>query len=143
MSKSGRIGTAAETLVVTVAQRNGFPYAKRVRLKGAKDCGDVHLGDGLDTIIEVKGGKQCTKLSPAKMNGWLSETREEATNSGAQIAFLVTQRAGYGLVNGERWLAHVPNEYWGALTGEIILEDYMTTELGYVLNLVKEYHYGK
>jgi hypothetical protein len=67
-NKSKSIGTKAESIVVEVAKRNGFPFARRSTLSGALDKGDVHLGDGTSTIIEVKGGKQCVSLTPAKKN---------------------------------------------------------------------------
>jgi hypothetical protein len=138
-NKPKMIGTRAETLVVTVARRNGFHYARRNTLAGALDVGDIHLGDGTDTIIEVKGGKQCVNLQPAKMAKWIAETRAEAKNANARIAFLVTQRAGYGLGNGEKWYAHIPWEYYEEMAVIRPPGEYVTLELGDALRLVKDY----
>jgi hypothetical protein len=122
-----QIGTRAETIVLKVCQRNGFPYARRNALQGAKDCGDIHLGDGTDTIIEVKGGKQCQKLTPAKMDLWMKQTRAEIVNAGARFGFLVTQVAGYGEKSAEKWLAHIPAELTGTHWDHEV--NYVTTDL--------------
>lgn len=133
------IGTRAETIVVKVAQRNGFPYARRNVLAGVLDKGDVHLGDGTDTIIEVKGGKQCENLTLGKMTKWIAETRCEAKNANARMAFLVTQVKGKGEANAGLWWAHVPWEYAEQLTGIRPANEYGTFELQYALSLVKEW----
>ncbi len=134
-NKSKQIGTRAETIVVSVAKRNGFPYARRNTLSGALDKGDVHLGDGTDTIVEVKGGAQCKALTPAKMLKWMTETRIEIKNSGSSYGFLVTQRSGYGEKSAEAWFAHVPVEYTNVDPETC---DYVTTDLGTVLELIRE-----
>lgn len=134
-NKSKQIGTKAETIVCKVAQRNGFPYARRQTLNGALDKGDIHLGDGTDTIIEVKGGKQCESLTPAKMNKWMFETVAEIFNSGSRYGFLVTQRKGYGEVNAEKWYAHIPVEYTDIDPAQC---DYVTTDLETALAAIKE-----
>jgi hypothetical protein len=131
------IGTKAETIVVKVAQRNGFPYARRNVLAGTADKGDVHLGDGTDTIIEVKGGKQCASLTAGKMAKWIAETRCEARNAGAKYAFLVTQVKGKGEANAELWWAHIPWEFQEALTGKRPPGEYGTFILQEALNLVE------
>lgn len=134
-NRSKQIGTRAESIVVSVAKRNGFPYARRSVLAGSADKGDVHLGDGTDTIIEVKGGKQCTALTPAKMRGWMKETREEIKNSGSQYGFLVTQRVGFGEKSAEGWFAHIPVEFTDVNPDTC---DYITTDLGAALTAIKE-----
>lgn len=134
-NRSKNIGTKAESTVVKVAQRNGFPYAKRVTLAGSLDKGDIHLGDGTDTIVEVKGGKQCVSLTPAKMLKWMGETREEIKNSNSRYGFLVTQRAGYGDVNAEKWFAHIPVEFTDISPNQC---DYVTVLLGDALSFIKE-----
>lgn len=137
-----RIGTAGEVVVLKTCQLHGFPYARRTVLSGVNDKGDIHLGDGTDSIIEVKAGQQCKNLTPGKMAKWIAETRVEARNAGAQVAFLVTQRAGYGLQNGHRWFAHVPHEFYLRLTGIEVPEEYVTHELGEVLELIREHLNG-
>jgi hypothetical protein len=136
-NKSKSIGTKAESIVVEVAKRNGFPFARRSTLSGALDKGDVHLGDGTSTIIEVKGGKQCVSLTPAKMHKWMKETRAEIANSGSDYGFLVTQRAGYGIAKAESWFAHVPAEL---VNDEYVADgvDYITCELVVILGILRE-----
>lgn len=136
-NRSKNIGTRAESIVVAVARRNGFPYARRSVLAGSADNGDIHLGDGTDTIIEVKGGKQCSSLTPAKMSKWMKETRDEIRNSGSQYGFLVTQRAGYGEKSAEYWFAHVPAEL---VSDEYVADgvDYVTCDLVVILNILRE-----
>lgn len=136
-NRSKNIGTRAESIVVAVAKRNGFPYARRSVLAGSADKGDVHLGDGTDTIIEVKGGKQCISLTPGKMQKWMAETRAEITNSGSLYGFLVTQRVGYGDKTAEEWFAHVPAEL---VSDEYVADgvDYVTTYLGTILSILRE-----
>lgn len=143
MSRAKQIGTTAESIVVAVAKRNGFPYAKRVTLNGAKDQGDVHLGDGISVIVEVKGGKQCLSLTPGKMDKWLTETECEKKNAGALIGFLVTQRKGYGIIGAEKWWAHFRSDDWDVLHNFIlhpITEPYITIELGTALELIDLWH---
>lgn len=137
-NRSKQIGTAAETIVVKVAQRNGFPYARRSTLAGALDKGDVHLGDGTDTIIEVKGGKQCEALTPAKMDKWMQETRAEIRNSNSKFGFLVTQRKGFGEKSAEAWYAHIPVELCAGGWDNLETISYVTTDLETALNAVKE-----
>jgi hypothetical protein len=143
------IGTKGEVTTVAVCQRNGFPRARRLVLSGVSDKGDIHLGDGTDTIIEVKAGVQTAKLTPAKMDKWLKETRVERNNSKSEMAFLVTARAGYGLVKAEQWYAHIPVEHWAQLhrnndggafmDAEAMGLDYVTITLGEALAMVKEW----
>lgn len=135
MNKSKQIGTRAESIVLAVCRRNGFPYARRNVLSGNKDKGDLSLGDGTDTVVEVKGGKQCVALTPAKMKKWMYETRQEIMNSGAKYGFLVTQRAGYGEKNAEQWLAHVPAEFTEYFEDPDV--DYVTTDLGTALSVIR------
>lgn len=100
-----------------VSQRNGFPFARRQVLSGALDKGDVHLGDGTNTIAEVKGGKQCETLTPGKMQKWMHETAVEISNSGSWYGFLVTQVKGFGEIHGEWWQAHMHHRVYCHLTG--------------------------
>jgi hypothetical protein len=103
------IGTAAETAVVRAARTAGFPHAERVVLHGSLDQGDIRLTPGLTAgiIVEVKGGEAARRASDAQIAAWLDETETERTNSHADIAFLVTQRAGIGAPNAHRWWAHL------------------------------------
>lgn len=139
MGKAKAIGTAAESLVVAVCRRNGFPFADRLTLAGVNDKGDVRLGDGIKVVVEVKGGKQCLSLTPAKMKKWMKETEVERTNADAEIGILVTQRRGCGIVNGEKWFTHISAKDYQHLTGTVIKNELVTAELGDVLEMIKKW----
>ncbi len=135
VNKAKSIGTRAETIVVSVAARHGFPYARRNVLSGCTDKGDINLGDGTQTIIEVKGGKQCDSLTPAKMKKWMTETRVEMKNAGARYGFLVTQRNGMGEKTAHNWWAHIPVELTDIDPAQC---DYVTVALGDALDFIRE-----
>jgi len=99
------IGTRAETAVVRAARVHGFPGADRLTLTGAKDRGDVSLCPGV--IVEVKGGERARTASDRQIEAWLVETERERVNAGADVAFLVTQRAGFGPERAALWWAHL------------------------------------
>jgi hypothetical protein len=103
VNRPKNIGTAAETAVVRAARPRGFPNADRLTLTGANDRGDVGLCPGV--IIEVKGGDAARNASDGMIEGWLVETERERVNAHADVAFLVTQRAGVGPANAHRWWA--------------------------------------
>jgi hypothetical protein len=103
VNRPKNIGTAAETAVVRAARPRGFPGADRLTLTGALDRGDVGLCPGV--IVEVKGGDAARTASDGMIDGWLIETERERVNAGADVAFLVTQRAGVGPANAHRWWA--------------------------------------
>jgi hypothetical protein len=136
-NRSKNIGTRAESIVVAVCHRQGFPYARRSTLAGSLDKGDVHLGDGTHTVREVKGGKQCVSLTPAKMQKWMKETRAEIVNSGSNYGFLVTQVAGKGEKNAEMWRAFIPAEL---VSDDYVAQgiDYVETDLITALHAIKE-----
>ena len=104
MSRQKQIGTAAESAVVRYARHAGFDLAERRALAGATDLGDILLAPG--AIIEVKAGKAAERASDARILHWLVETERERVNAGADVAVLVTKRAGVGHVNAGRWWAH-------------------------------------
>jgi|GEM_PF-726725 len=103
VNRPKQIGTAAETAVVRTARRLGFPGADRLTLTGHLDRGDVGLCPGV--IIEVKGGGAAKTASDGLIDTWLAETARERLHAGADVAFLVTQRAGVGAPNAHRWWA--------------------------------------
>ncbi len=97
------IGTRAETAVVRAARVHGFPAADRLTLTGSADRGDVSLCPGV--MVEVKGGDKARRASEGLVDAWLAETDRERRNAGADVAFLVTQRAGYGPERAALWWA--------------------------------------
>lgn len=100
-----QIGTAGETAVVRAARAHGFGLADRLTLTGALDRGDIGLCPGV--ILEVKAGQAAKTASDGQIEKWLVETERERINAHAQVAILVTARAGIGAPNAHRWWAHM------------------------------------
>lgn len=124
MSRSGAIGTKAETAVVRAAKTRGFPHADRLRLSGADDRGDVQLTPTLTAgvILEVKGGEMARAASENRVFGWLVETERERVNARADLGILVVQRRGVGEANAHRW--------WAYLTAHTLRRLFLTVEHG-------------
>lgn len=148
VNRSKAVGTAAESAVVKVLQAGGFGGAERRALHGSTDLGDVLACPGL--IFEVKGGQAAKDCTQRLVEGWLSETETERINAGAEHAFLITQRRGYGIARAQHWWAHVtvadlvdltvghPMPLWK------IGDDQMQVqlELRHLIRLLRRYGYG-
>ena len=104
MSRSKRVGTAAESLVVDFLQRHGFRYAERRALRGVNDCGDVTGLPGV--VIEVKAHREL------KLAEWMDETEVERANAGAELAVCWHKRRGKGS----------PGEWYVTMTGAQFLD---------------------
>jgi hypothetical protein len=144
VNRPKNIGTAAETAVVRATRTRGFPNADRLALTGALDRGDVGLCPGV--IIEVKGGDAARNASDGMIDGWLIETERERLNARADVAFLVTQRAGVGPANAHRWWAWWRHSWIASLTGgkfHPLLNDIpVRMQLGDALQLLRAASYG-
>lgn len=141
MTRSKDIGTRAETAVVNLAKEIGFEYATRIALAGANDRGDVMLTRNPLTIIEVKAGKAAQSASLNQIKKWLKETDKERRNAGADFAFLVVQRQGFGVGRVENWeLWTNDNDHYGYLQARYGLIPAAMFELGPFLREVK--HWG-
>jgi hypothetical protein len=88
----------------------GIP-ARRAALTGTFDTGDIHLwpvGPGGRVCVEVKSGKQTANPTHGQLQRWMVEAQTEAGYcSGADVAVLVTKRAGSGHANVGDWWAHM------------------------------------
>jgi hypothetical protein len=80
---------------------NGFPEAERRVLHGAKDVGDILVCPGV--IAEVKGGHAAEEASDNQLRLWCMETEIERLNAGAEHAFLVVKRKGFGSAKVGGW----------------------------------------
>ena len=102
------IGTDAETAVMRAARSRGFGLADRLTLTGQHDRGDVRLTPGLvaGVVAEVKGGNAARNASDQQVRAWLAEAEQERTNADADVAILVTQRAGYSAARADLWWAY-------------------------------------
>ena len=57
-------------------------------------------------IVEVKGGNSARQASDRMVRAWLAEAELERTNADADVAILVTQRAGYAPARADQWWAY-------------------------------------
>lgn len=106
MTKAGDVGRDAENKTRDYFIEQGYEYAKRIRLTGQYDEGDVVLGDGYPVAIEVKGGQGALKRAHSAGR----ELLDEITNSGADIGFCVIKKERSAKV--EEWLVVIPmSEY--------------------------------
>lgn len=106
MTKAGDVGRDAENKVRDFLIDQGYVYAKRIRLKGQYDEGDVVLGDGYPVAIEVKGGQGALKRAHSAGR----ELLEEIENADAEIGFSVIKKERSAKV--EEWLVVIPmSEY--------------------------------
>lgn len=87
MSAGKAKGTRWESTIVTWLRGQGFPWADRVPLSGARDRGDVTVGPGSPAIE----AKDQNRLSWAE---WLDEAEEEAVNAGAPHGVVWAKRRG-------------------------------------------------
>lgn len=114
-NRSKKIGTAAESAVVTYLRGNGFHGAERRALAGAFDLGDV---TGLGPIcVEVKAGAAAATASDGQVIDWLVETEVERQNSNSDYGLLVMRRSGYGPARVGMWWAVLPAWQFLSLAG--------------------------
>jgi len=81
-------GTREESRLVLWFHSNGWPFARRLRAKGAKDEGDLALGDGIPVAIESKA---VVRLDLA---GWMREIEAEVEHSKAEWGFVIVKKRG-------------------------------------------------
>src|SRR6187402_1700806 len=108
VNRSKNIGTAAESAVVKVCKRMGFPDAHRNSLHGAVDVGDIWIHRHV--VVEVKGGEAAKTASDGQLDAWMRETRTERNSHDADIGILVVARKGVGPANADRWHAYMTIE---------------------------------
>lgn len=102
-NKAKAAGTDAENKVRDYAKLRGYAYAELLRQGGSLDKGDVRLGDGIDFVIEVKGGQGALSAP----HSHIKEMRAEMRNAGARHGAVVAKKAGSTNV-GQDWVAMMP-----------------------------------
>lgn len=100
MSANRRKGTAAESALVAFLRGNGWRFAERRALAGAKDKGDV-TGTPAICWEQKSGAKIC-------LPEWLRETEVERVNAGADYGVLVVKLKGFGDMRVGEWAAVMP-----------------------------------
>lgn len=103
---NGARGRDAENKVRDGLIARGYRYAKRIRLKGQHDEGDVVLGDGYPVAVEVKGGRGAV----GRMWAAMRELEEEIVHSGSEIGFCVIKKHGSAQV--EDWAVVIPFDHY-------------------------------
>jgi hypothetical protein len=86
VSRERQRGTAWESEIVRSLQAEGFPYAERRALSGARDKGDL---TGLPGVVVEAKNESRTDLS-----GWLNEAHTERDNAGADVGAVWFKRRG-------------------------------------------------
>lgn len=109
MSRSKRIGTAAETAVLRAAHMRGMP-GERIALAGSADRGDLHLYDGR-VVIEVKSRK--IAATPHQIAAWMQELDKETRRVAAcDVGALVVKPPTIGVARVDLWDAWMwPEEF--------------------------------
>jgi hypothetical protein len=90
MTKSKQRGTKAETDVRNYLRGLCWPHARRLTLAGAKDPGDISLGDGIPVTVEVK---DCATY---RLSEWLTEAHTERDNNQHRVGLVWFKRRGKG-----------------------------------------------
>ena len=103
MNRPKQVGTDAENKVVDYAKSRGWAHADRLTQAGVNDRGDVRLGDGIDFVIEVKGGQGALRTP----HSHLHELVAEIQNADARFGAVVAKKPGSTKV-GEDWVAMMP-----------------------------------
>jgi len=88
VNRSKKTGTQHETHSVVWLKRHGWPYARRITLKGSRDEGDIDLGNGIPVVIEAKAEKTVT------LSGYIKELDAEIVNADAETGFVIIKRRG-------------------------------------------------
>ena len=147
VNRSKARGTAAESAVVRWVRANGFPWAERLALAGAKDCGDISLVPGRACIIEVKSHKSAAtgQPGPRVLAKWLAETETERLNANADVGLLVVKRAG--TTNPGQWWTYLPTRDLLRLVGAPSphnpgLDSWACMTLNSTLALLRAHGYG-
>lgn len=93
-------GRTAETAVVELLRRSGWPHAERRRLAGVLDRGDIAGMPGV--AWEVKSGARIC------LPEWLRQAEAERAADGAAYGVLVVKPKGVGAERVGQWPAVLP-----------------------------------
>jgi hypothetical protein len=104
VNRAKKTGTAHESRSVTWLKRNGWPYARRITMKGQRDEGDIDLGNGIPVVVEAKAEKAID------LAGYVKELGAEIVNADAETGVVIIKRRGttdvgkyYALTTVENW----------------------------------------
>ena len=103
-------GREAENFAVRFLSENGWPYAERKRLRGAKDQGDLTGTPGLMWEVKYLG-----KSVSARMAAWMKQVDVQTVNARADYGILIVKPPGVGERNAGKFWAVMREESWRAL----------------------------
>lgn len=115
------MGTTHETAIVKWLKENGWPWARRRTMKGARDEGDVCLSERIPFTIEAKNQRGASERST--LVAWVKELEAEVEAVGDMAGAVIVKRRGTTDV-GE-YLAVMPVKYLN-----LLLKDVFTSEEG-------------
>jgi hypothetical protein len=81
-------GTREESRAVLWLRANGWPYARRIRQTGARDEGDISLGDGIGVAVESKAERRID------LSGYMRELGVEMDNKQVELGFVIVKKRG-------------------------------------------------
>ena len=81
-------GTKLETATVNWLKAHGWQWARRLAKEGAKDRGDVTLGDGIPVTVECKDRKGFDMAQTQR------ELKAEMENAGTKWGFAIHKKRG-------------------------------------------------
>jgi hypothetical protein len=113
MPKPQDVGRDAENKAVSFFAQHGYKFARRLRLKGAKDEGDISLSERYPVVVEVKGGQKAV----SQLHAHVRELREEIANAKAETGFVVAKKPGSAKV--EEWLFVMPGDLFIELLKDV------------------------
>lgn len=87
-NRAKKTGTKHETHTVTWFKAHGWPYARRIVLKGQRDEGDIDLGNGIPVVLEAKAERAVT------LAAYVKELGAEIVNADAETGFVIIKRRG-------------------------------------------------
>jgi hypothetical protein len=90
VNRSKQKGSKAERDVRDWLRSLHWPHAKRLVQGGARDPGDISLGDGIPVTVEVKD------RAAFDLAGWLAEAHTERDNNGHEVGVVIFKRRGFG-----------------------------------------------
>jgi hypothetical protein len=108
---SKRTGTRHESTSVIWLKRNGWPFARRIVMKGHRDEGDISLGDGIPVTIEAKAEKHVA------LGEYIKELDAEIVHAGNETGIVIIKRRGTTDVGKYYVLTTVG--YWNAMARRV------------------------
>jgi len=115
VTKAQDKGREAENFTAQFLSENGWPYAERKRLSGAKDRGDLTGTPGLMWEVKYLG-----RGVRARMAAWMKETKVQTENASADFGILVVKPPGFGQRQAGKFWAILAWDEWMRLLRQAV-----------------------